>query len=122
MDDGKVDRLARAFAKTSRRRWLVALAGGAMGVLGQRVAIGYQLGPTTCGEEGAVCTLVSGCCDGLTCVTSAINTSYGICVPGEGGMVSTGTTLISPFSETAVEEATALAQTATTAPTTDPLA
>jgi hypothetical protein len=122
MDDGKVDRLARAFAKTSRRRWLVALAGGAMGVLGQRVAIGSQLGPTTCGEEGAVCTLVSGCCDGLTCVTSAINTSYGICVPGEGGMVSTGTTLISPFSETAVEEATALMETASTAPTTDPQA
>ena len=122
MDDAKLDRLARAFAKTGSRRWLVALAGGVIGVLGQRVAIGSQLGPATCGEEGAVCTLVSGCCDGLTCVTSAINTSYGICVPGEGGMVSTGTTLISPFSETAVEEATALAQTASTAPTTDPLA
>jgi hypothetical protein len=106
---------------TGSRRWLVALVGGMIAMLWQRVVRGSQLGPTTCGEEGAVCTLVAGCCDGFTCVTSAINTSYGICVPGEGGMVSTGTTLISPFSETAVEEATALMETASTAPTTDPL-
>jgi hypothetical protein len=37
-------------------------------------------------------------------------------------MVSTGTTLISPFSETAVEEISALVETASTAPTTDPRA
>jgi hypothetical protein len=122
MDDAKFDRLARAFAKTVSRRWLLALFGAMIGMLGQRVARGSQLGPATCGEEGAVCTLLSGCCDGLTCATSAINTSYGICVPGEGGMVSTGTTLISPFSETAVDEVSALVETASTAPTTDPQA
>jgi hypothetical protein len=91
-------------------------------MLGQRAARASQLGPATCGEQGAVCTLLSGCCDGLTCATSAINTSYGICVPGDGGMVSTGTTLISPFSETAVDEVSALVETASTAPTTDPQA
>src|SRR5687768_1567619 len=122
MDHAKLDRLARAFAKTSSRRWLLALVGVIMGMLSQRVARGAQLGPATCGKEGAVCTLLSGCCDGLTCATSAINTSYGICVPGEGGMVSTGTTLISPFSETAVDEVSALVETASTAPTTDPQA
>ena len=90
---------------------MVALFGAVFGMLRQQAARGFQLGPPTCGEQGAVCTLISGCCDGLTCVTSAINTSYGICVPGEGGMVSTGTTLISPFSETAVEEVSALMQT-----------
>jgi hypothetical protein len=37
-------------------------------------------------------------------------------------MVSTGTTLISPFSETAVEDATALLQTVPDAPATDPQA
>ncbi len=37
-------------------------------------------------------------------------------------MVSTGTTLISPFSETAVEEVAALVEAASTAPTTDPQA
>jgi hypothetical protein len=122
MNDAKFDRMARAFAMTVSRRWLVALAGAATGVLGQQAASGSQLGPATCGEQGAVCTLLSGCCDGLTCATSAINTSYGICVPGDGGMVSTGTTLISPFSETAVEEVTALVQAVPAAPTTDPQA
>src|ERR687893_301342 len=120
MDDAKFDRLARAFAKNVSRRLTFALLGGATGILGPHVARGFQLGPATCGEEGAVCTLVSGCCDGLTCVTSAVNTSYGICVPGEGGMVSTGTTLISPFSETAVEDVGALLDTASTTPETDP--
>ena len=122
MDDAKFDRLARAFAKPLNRRLTVALFGGVTGMFGQQVARGFQLGPATCGEQGAVCTLVSGCCDGLTCVTSAINTSYGICVPGEGGMVSTGTTLISPFSETAVEEISALMETSLDLPATDPQA
>jgi hypothetical protein len=119
MDDAKFARLARAFAKSVSRRLTVALIGAATGILGQQAARGFQLGPATCGEQGAVCTLVSGCCDGLTCVTSAINTSYGICVPGEGGMVSTGTTLISPFSETAVDDISALVETASTTPATD---
>jgi hypothetical protein len=122
MDDAKLDRLVRAFAMPRNRRSLVALVGAAMAMLSQRVARGYQLGPATCGEEGAVCTLIAGCCDGFTCATSAINTSYGICVPGEGGLVSTGTTLISPFGETAVDEVSALMETASTAPTTDPQA
>src|SRR5215204_81173 len=122
MDDAKVDRLARAIAKPLNRRLTVALISSVTGMFGQQIARGFQLGPATCGEQGAVCTLVAGCCDGLTCVTSAINTSYGICVPGEGGMVSTGTTLISPFSESAVEEVAPLVQAAATAPTTDPQA
>src|SRR5688500_15028699 len=122
MDDSEFDRLARPFGMSGSRRWLLALVGAATGLLGARTARGSQLGPATCGEQGAVCTLLSGCCDGLTCATSAINTSYGICVPGEGGMISTGTTLISPFSETAVDEVSALVETASTAPTTDPQA
>jgi hypothetical protein len=120
MDDAKFDRLARAFAETLTRRRTVLLLSGTSAMLGQEAARGFQLGPATCGEEGAVCTLVSACCDGLTCVTSAINTSYGICVPGDGGMVSTGTTLISPFSETAVEELRILMQTPSTTPAPDP--
>ena len=122
MDDAKFDRLARVFAKSVSRRQMVAAISAATGVLGQQSARGSQLGPATCGEQGAVCTLVLGCCDGLTCVTSAINTSYGICVPGDGGMVSTGTTLISPFSETAVEDVSSLLETTSVTPATDPLA
>src|SRR5215218_8235477 len=126
MDDAKFNRLARAFDMSGSRRWLIAevgaVFGAVFGFLRQLSASASQLGPRTCGKQGAVCTLLSGCCDGLTCATSAINTSYGICVPGEGGMVSTGTTLISPFSETAVEEVTALMQDVPTEPTTDPRA
>ena len=112
MDDAKFDRLAHALSTVLTRRGAMAIAGAVAGMLGQRAARASQLVPATCGEEGAVCTLVAGCCDGLTCVTSAINTTYGVCVPGEGGMVSSGTTLISPFSESAVDEASALLQDA----------
>jgi hypothetical protein len=122
MDDAKFDRLARVFAKTVSRRQMAAVIGAAIGVLGQQGTRGSQLAPATCGEQGAVCTLILGCCDGLTCVTSAVNTSYGICVPGEGGMVSTGTTLISPFSETAVEDVSSLLETTSVTPAPDPLA
>jgi hypothetical protein len=46
--------------------------------------------------------MLAGCCDGLTCVTSAINTNYGVCVSGgNGGTVASGTSLVSPFSESA---------------------
>jgi hypothetical protein len=96
--------------------------GVVINMLGQRLARASQLGPATCGEQGAVCTLLFGCCEGLTCATSAINTSYGICVPGEGGMISTGTGLISPFSGTAVEEVAGLVQVVSDSPTTDPQA
>src|SRR5215208_1409194 len=98
MDDAKFDQLARAFNMSGTRRWLIVVFGAVFGFLRQLAASASQLGPPTCGDQGAVCTLLSGCCDGLTCATSAINTSYGICVPGEGGMVSAGTTPISPFS------------------------
>ena len=121
MDDAKFNRLAQALSTILTRRGTVAIVGAA-GMLVQRTARASQLVPATCGEEGAVCTLIVGCCDGLTCVTSAINTSYGVCVPGEGGMVSTGTTLISPFSEFAVDEATALLAAASIEAATDPLA
>jgi hypothetical protein len=122
MDCAKVNWLARALPKTINRRQLAGLVGALWSLYGQRVARGSQLGPATCGTQGAVCTLLVGCCNGHTCATSAINTSYGICVPGEGGMITTGTTLISPFSETAVEEVTALVQTSSVGPTTDPKA
>jgi hypothetical protein len=122
MDGAKFDRLARALSTILTRRRAMVNIGAVAAMMGQRVVRGAQLTTATCGEEGAVCTLTFGCCDGLTCVTSAINTSYGICVPGDGGMVSTGSTLISPFSETAVEDVTALMPTTSSAPTTDPQA
>ncbi|MBL8130088.1 MAG: hypothetical protein JNM64_20795, partial [Chloroflexia bacterium] len=64
--------------------------------------------------------MLAGCCDGLTCVTSAINTNYGVCVSGgDGGTVASGTSLVSPFSESAQSSGTVDApSTSTTTSTT----
>ncbi len=122
MDNDRFDRLTRSIATGITRRRLVAAAVGALALRGSEARA--QLGPATCGQAGAVCTMLMGCCQGLTCVTSAINVNYGVCVTGSGGTVSTGTTLISPFSDGAVEEAAGLASTTTTttSSTTDPQA
>jgi hypothetical protein len=117
MDGVKVDRLAQAFAKTTNRRQLAGLVGAFLSMLGQWVARGTQLGAATCRRKGRVCSLHSGCCRGLTCVTAATNTRYGICVPGTGRMVSIGT-LSSASSEALVEDVTPQAQTSSAAPTT----
>jgi hypothetical protein len=124
MIGARFDRFARIFAtRTSRRTATAAAIALAFG--GSRSALANQLTPSTCGAAGDVCTMLMGCCDGLTCVTSAINTNYGVCVTGEGGTVSIGTTLISPFSENVEQEVAAIAAsetTSTTTTTTDPQA
>jgi hypothetical protein len=53
--------------------------------------------------------MMMGCCSGFTCVTSAINVNYGVCISGgNGGRVSSGTGLISPFSENIEQEIAAM--------------
>ncbi len=122
MDGARFDRFARNVAKGVSRRGMLAALGG-LALAGSQRARASQLTPSTCGASGEVCTMLMGCCDGLTCVTSAINTNYGVCVTGEGGTVSIGTTLISPFSENVEQEVAAIAAsetTSTTTTTTDP--
>ena len=95
MDSTGFDRLARglsdALSKSVPRRRLLAivalLCGWIMAIFRHMAATGMQLGPATCGREGAACTLLRGCCCGFTCATSRTNTSYGICVTGSGGMM-----------------------------------
>lgn len=112
MDGDSLDRLARAFRKwIGTRRGLLSLAAGAAAILGPKIASGNQLGSAMCGSQGNVCTLLRGCCSGLTCVTSSTNTSYGICVTGSGGMVSASSSLISPHSETIEQDVVALEET-----------
>lgn len=95
MDGRRFDNLTRLIT----RRGFFAAAGGIAAFVA-RGANASQPGPATCGQSGDVCTRLIGCCSGFTCVTSAINVNYGICVSGgSGGTVSTGTGLISPFSE-----------------------
>jgi hypothetical protein len=123
MDGGRFDRFTRNFARRVSRRDAI-VAAGVLAFGGVRSATANQLTPPTCGASGDVCTLLMGCCEGLTCVTSAINTNYGVCVTGEGGTISVGTTLISPFSENVEQEVAAIAasETSSTTTTTDPQA
>jgi len=117
MDGFNFDEFSRFFARGSSRRGVLALVGAAL-ALRKNSALGAQLGPATCGVSGDACTLLIGCCDGLTCATSTINPSYGVCVPGDGGMVAVGPSLISPFSEGILEDigaTTASQPTGTTA-------
>ena len=113
MNGSKFDRLTRTLARGVSRRGILVTA-GALALGKGQPSIAAQLTPSTCAAAGEVCTLMRGCCDALTCVTSAINTNYGVCVPGDGGTVAIGTTLISPFSEGAQQEVAALAADATT--------
>lgn len=126
MDARKFDTITRAMSRPASRRGILAGAGALIAARLQRAgaapaaAPAAQLGPPTCGSAGDVCTMLLGCCSGLTCVTSAINVNYGVCVTGgDGGTVAAGTGLISPFSETITDEiGTITTQPATsTAPT-----
>ena len=116
MDAERFDVLTRKLSSgQTRRRALGTL--GALFALGTQRGRAAQLGPPACGDAGDVCTMLAGCCDGLTCVTSAINTNYGVCVSGgDGGTVASGTSLVSPYSESA--QATGTVDSTTTTTTT----
>ena len=118
MDAERFDFLTRRMsAGKSRRQALAALS--AIPALWMQRGRAAQLGPPPCGSAGKVCTMLAGCCDGLTCVTSAINTNYGVCVSGgDGGTVASGTSLVSPFSESAQSTGTVDSPTSDTSTTT----
>lgn len=118
MDAARFDYLTRRLGAGRTRRQVFAALGGLAALSLQRVR-GAQLGPPPCGSAGAVCTMLAGCCDGLTCVTSAINTNYGVCVSGgSGGTVASGTSLVSPYSESAQATGAVDAPASTTTTTT----
>ena len=118
MDAERFDFLTRRLsAGKTRRQALAALS--AIPALWMQRGRAAQLGPPTCGSAGKVCTMLAGCCAGLTCVTSAINTNYGVCVSGgDGGTVASGTSLVSPFSESAQSTGTVDSPTSDTSTTT----
>ena len=97
MTDHPFDRLARRLSGiTSRRQVLAAL--GALAAARLQPTQAAQLAVTTCGVEGAVCTHLKGCCEGLVCTTSHINPSYGVCIAGEGEHLAVTTQLVVPSS------------------------
>lgn len=122
MDANNFDQFSRAFGRGISRRGLLALLMGAVG-LRARDTGAAQLTPPACGQAGAVCTMLAGCCEGFTCVTSTINVNYGVCAAGgEGGTVAGTTSLVSPFADGAEQQVASAATDTSTTSTTDPQA
>jgi hypothetical protein len=121
MNASNFDRFTRAFARPASRRGVLAVAGGFL-ALRRSESDAAQLSPDSCASTGEVCTLLYGCCSGLSCATSAINPSYGVCIPGDGGTVSTGTALVVPFDEGDSTAAQPTVDDTSTSTTTDPQA
>jgi hypothetical protein len=118
MDERRFDRLSRTLARTGTRRTLAAAAFGGFAAFVARRAGAAQLVPATCAAQGQVCTLLYGCCEGLTCATSMINPSYGVCAPGgSGGMVAVSTQLVVPSNGSATTDTSTTTTTTTTTPT-----
>ena len=121
MDGAQFDRIVRTLAGVRSRRHLLAALGA---VVLPRTAPAHanQIEIPACAEAGSVCTLIRGCCSGLVCATSYINTGYGVCVTGEGGMLPVSADIVLPSSEgieaELAQEVADVAASATT--TTDP--
>jgi hypothetical protein len=114
MNDFEFDRIARTLSSLTSRRRLVAATSAVIAIRRGPAQAASQLQPTSCSAEGEVCTHLLGCCDGLVCGTSYINTNYGICVPGEGDIAPVTSSLVTPGSDAMVTEVAAeLAQLAT---------
>src|SRR4051794_16704212 len=110
MDARNFDRLTRIVAAPSTRRGLLAFAAAVTG-LSVRSTRAVQFSNGTCGVAGEVCTLLIGCCEGLTCATSTINTNYGVCVSGgTGGTMAVTVSIIAPTSGQTSTQMDALAQ------------
>jgi hypothetical protein len=120
VDDRQFDQLARILAWGFHRRGLFTLA-AVFGGWRLRAAEAAQLTPPACGELGGACTLSFACCSGLTCVTSTLNPSYGVCVTGDSGMMAAVSGVVAPGEDFAQQLAPAVAAQAA-APTTDPRA
>src|SRR5215210_6243712 len=117
MNDFEFDRIARTLSSLTSRRRLVAATSAVIAIRRRPARAASQLQPTSCSAESEVCTHLLGCCDGLVCGTSYINTNYGICVPGEGDIVAVTSSLVTPGSEAMVTEVAAeLAQLAAIEP------
>jgi hypothetical protein len=112
LTDHPFDRLARRLSGTTSRRQALAALGGLAAARLHPAQAATQLQLATCGEEGAVCTHLKSCCEGLVCATSHINPNYGVCIAGEGEHLAVTTQLVVPGDEAVVTTLTAeLAET-----------
>ena len=113
MHDIEFDRIARTFSVLTSRRGLVAASTALLALKWWPSEAASQFQPASCSAAGEVCTHLLGCCSGLVCGTSYINTNYGVCVTGEGDIAPVTSSLVTPGSEAMVTEVAAeLAQLA----------
>ena len=100
----QVDRLRHRLSRLSTRRRLVATLGTLAVMRATPTQVASQIAVPACRAEGAVCTHLMGCCTGLVCATSHINTTYGVCIPGEGEHIAVTTHLVVPDADGVVTE------------------
>src|SRR5215218_9642249 len=118
MTDHHFDRLARLLSSAgSRRQTLAALAALAL-TRPASASAASQIETAACGEAGAVCTQIKGCCSGLVCATSYTNPAYGVCVTGEGDMLAVSDDIVVPGAE-GIEDELALEVTDASTSATD---
>ena len=87
MNGERFDALTKTLKSATTRRRAVATIGLLAASGAVRRADAAQLAPATCAGEGAVCIMLTGCCAGYTCMTSAINPNLGVCQSGGTGGV-----------------------------------
>jgi hypothetical protein len=90
------DRLTRLLAGSRSRRQALAALGAMAFARSTPVHAATQIEIAACGEAGAVCTMIKGCCSGLVCATSYLNPAYGVCVTGEGDMLPVSDDIVVP--------------------------
>jgi hypothetical protein len=120
MTRSQLDHIARTLCVLISRRSLVATSGALLALKRGSTNAASQLQPPSCSAQGAVCTQLLGCCDGLVCATSVINPNYGVCISGEGEQVAVTSQLVVPASDGVMAQLAAeLAETATDGATAD---
>src|SRR4051794_20673723 len=79
MNDFDVARVARWMLGTFTRRNLFSVVLVTVG-LPRQIPHPMPFSQLTCRVSGDVCAPLLGCCEGLSCATSRINTNFGVCV------------------------------------------
>ena len=104
MHEHQFDRVARLLSSAGSRRQALAALGALALARAHPASAASQIETAACGEAGAVCTQIKGCCSGLVCATSYANPAYGVCVTGEGDMLPVSDDIVVPGSEGVEDE------------------
>src|SRR4051812_23862513 len=124
MTDYALDRIARLLSRPGSRRQVVAALGTLALTRARPASAASQIETAACGEAGAVCTDLMGCCTGMVCATSFTNPAYGVCVAGEGEMLPVSDSIVVPGADGITDELAQDVSDATSAAdstsTTDP--